>query len=185
MSYREFCIQFCGNREIKNLSDQKFLLEYVSVFNRTIPHSLRKGLYVVEPGGIYIPIQDTSQGIVCFSKMPASRQKVYAIHDGYQTVFAEHGNSILIFPNVFEINPEIGYDFINQVTSLYPISATIPSYEKNYYTITTGSETDTASNHSDTSGDDDEIKNYFSEEPVDPMRNYYLSKYDDSGSEDE
>lgn len=180
MSYRDFCTMFCGDREIKNLDNQKYLQRYITVF-KIETANFNGGIFVVEPSGIFRPIQDTSQGVVCFCKMPFSRQKVYALHDGYKSVFAEYGKFFIIFPNVFEVSPEIGYNFISDVNSLYPISATIPSNEKVYYSLKAESEIDTISNHSNTD-DDEETRNFFNEEE-DEKERYWNSRYNPESDE--
>lgn len=190
MSYRDFCINFCGREknieeiEIKNIENHKFLLGFITAFKNELDE-LHSGLFAIDPSGIFRPIQDTSQGVVCFCKMPLSRQKVYALHDGYKSVFTEFGKFSIIFPNVFKVDDDLGYSFLNNVSSLYPISATIPANEKIYYTLKTESEIDTASNHSATDDDDDTRKFFLDEEIA--RRNFLQSKYfnDEVDSDDD
>lgn len=129
--YRDFCLDFC-EREITNLDHHYYLQPYISVFKNE-SDVFENGIFSVEPGGIFRPISKNDQGVVCFSKIPFSRQKVYTLYDGHKSVFSKLGDFYVIFPNV-EISPH-GYKFRNEAFSSYPISATVPTREEKFYTL--------------------------------------------------
>jgi hypothetical protein len=159
--YRKFCDAFCSEGKINNVESQKYLRSYISVFEEE-SKIFQDGIFVIEPAGIFRPIQEARYEVVCFAKVPFSRQRVYCLYDGHRTAYAEMKNFFLIFPYITK-TPH-GYKFLNDVNSLYPISATIPMKEIEFYTLRT--ETSTVSTMSDSEsnfGDDGEAERFFME----------------------
>lgn len=181
--YRDFCNKFCSGTMIQSLSDHKYLEPYLSVL-KVETSIFEDGVFVCEPSGIFRPITNIEQGVVTFSKLPLSRQKVYAVYDGYRSVYAEFNGLYVIFPNV-SLTP-YGYKFLNDVISMYPISATNPLDEKILFRMKTSlsslSSVKSMSEFSDDTMNDDEVNNFLNNEET-AANNYYASMYNNMDNE--
>jgi len=133
-NYMLFCQEFCGKTKstIEDIKDHKFLEKYFNVFEYE-KRNFSSGVFVIDPLGIYTPIQDNSNGIVCFKKIPFNNKIVYSFHDGNNTELMIKDNYYFLFPGV--IKTDFGFKFMYNF-SLFPAAGVISTENKIYFEFT-------------------------------------------------
>lgn len=133
MDYEEFCQKFSNKNSprITDITKHKFLQKFFNVFLFE-EEKFDSGVFVIDPLGIYTPVQNNDAGVVCFKKLPFNNQSVYALHDGNNTEYMKYKKFFIIFAGVIETDH--GFKFINDF-SLYPASTLNVTNIKEYYLL--------------------------------------------------
>lgn len=186
--YQDFVQSFTRTTEsITSIEDNHgFLIHYWKNFLRESKNFLC-GVFVLDIFEIYTPVQDNDFGLVGFRKYPFKRQRVFALGDGFSSVYYKWGNFFIIFCNVVKTNK--GYKFKQIPISsendksenksykeipvtpctIQPITLSVPSKQKAFF-ISSDDFTEGSLEIKDDGGLDDEDLGYRDENYIKKLR---------------
>lgn len=122
-----------GVREKTIVRNHPFLLPYYLLL-KNMMREYKGGLYVIDPKGIYLPIEEGLFGVCHLVRIPRRKQNIYALTDFRNSaVYRDPTNPLLtvIFQGVRETISH-GFRFIDDTFFIIPISAMKPLIELEY-----------------------------------------------------